>query len=510
MDYLRHNLLTRALFIACVSMVMVTASAWAQTAPPTSAGQLTNLLIKVQNAAGEKLPGVEVVFLSEEVGVVLKGKTVEGGSLRLRTDANGRFTLPSATNLFAVIANDDGFVLMQSADFTNHPFMTVQPWGRLEGIRLNRGKPVSDLWVRYDLHPRFLASDEQYYLLEDLFVIAEDAAFTDREGKFSFPVVPPGQISLRESPKPLVKKLFFFRGSFAVAPGKSGQTTISSEGVGIKGRVVLGKGLTNKGVTNAVLRLLPTEYANKDIEPPPLPATEDHFGKRAVWWGKWLAAAEGQRRAEMLARRNALQMMPDGSLVGEMVPPGRYQIQASIYDTKKKIAYVDQAIVIPKSALNDANQQPYDIGEVLVKPVLGPGDVAPDFTVKKFEGGSLKLSELRGQYVLLDFWATWCGPCVEELPRLQAVHGRFGKDARFAMVSLSLDSDVQELRDFLRKNKLPWQQVILGDWDEDQVTKSYGFSSIPQILLIDPEGKVVAAGLRGDDIEAAVKSVLEK
>ncbi len=505
MELMHPTLLRRFLLIPALSLLVVTAT-WAQS----PAGQKTHLEVKVQNATGEKLPGAEIVFMSEEVGVVLKGKTLEGGSLRLRTDANGSFTMPSTTNLFAAVANDYGFVLMQTSDFTNHPFMTVQPWVSLEGVRLNQGKPVSDLSVRYDLHPRFLASDEQYYLLDDVFVIKEDTIMTDAEGKFVFPVVPSGQITIRESPKPLAKKLFFLRGSLEVKPGEKGYASIASDAVSIKGHAILSKGLTNYDSLKSVIWLSPTEYSNKDIEPPPVPVKQDVFGKRAAWWREWLATEKGRRRTEILTRRNALQLLPDGTLVGDMIPPGQYRIRASFDDGKKRTAYIDQTIEIPKSALSNSTKQPYDIGEILVKPMLGHGDEAPDFTAKKLEGGNLKLSELQGKYVLLDFWATWCGPCVEELPNLRAIHDEFGKDARFALVSLSLDAEVQTLRDFVRQNKMPWQQVILGDWEEDLVTKSYGFSSIPQILLIDPAGKIVVVDLRGGQIKAAVAKALGK
>lgn len=139
---------------------------------------------------------------------------------------------------------------------------------------------------------------------------------------------------------------------------------------------------------------------------------------------------------------------------------------------------------------------------------LEVGDTAPPLQAQTIDGKPFDLEDHRGKYVLLDFWATWCKPCIAEFPRLKEAYEAAGQDARFVMISLSLDADIEAPRRFLAEEKLPWHQVYLGE--ENRVSKAYGLSSIPATFLIGPDGKILARGIRGEQVKKAVVRSLGK
>ena len=124
------------------------------------------------------------------------------------------------------------------------------------------------------------------------------------------------------------------------------------------------------------------------------------------------------------------------------------------------------------------------------------------------DGRPFSLEKLRGKYVLLDFWATWCGPCVEQMPHLRATNQAFGRDDRFVMVGLSLDDRPEAPRKYAAEHGMPWVQVFLGAWGDSTIARAFDVQTVPSVWLIGPDGKVVAKDLSGDAIRATVTEAM--
>jgi thiol-disulfide isomerase/thioredoxin len=138
----------------------------------------------------------------------------------------------------------------------------------------------------------------------------------------------------------------------------------------------------------------------------------------------------------------------------------------------------------------------------------GAGKVAPPIEATTLDGKPLKLADFNGRFVLLDFWATWCGACIGEIPQLQAVHDAYGKDERFAILSVSVDEKIEEPTTFQEKRRLPWSQAFLGGGIHGPTPGTFGVRAIPAFVLVGPDGRIVARGMRGDDIKKEVAKAL--
>ncbi len=116
---------------------------------------------------------------------------------------------------------------------------------------------------------------------------------------------------------------------------------------------------------------------------------------------------------------------------------------------------------------------------------------------------------MKGKVVLLDFWATWCSPCLAEVPNIKKAVDRFGKDGRFAVVGISLDMSEVAAKAMVERFGMSWPHLVLGPAEENPVAKLYGVSGIPAMFLIDAEGRVVARDLRGEALQTELARRLE-
>lgn len=136
------------------------------------------------------------------------------------------------------------------------------------------------------------------------------------------------------------------------------------------------------------------------------------------------------------------------------------------------------------------------------------GQVAPEFSLPDTAGVSVALSDFRGKYVLLDFWASWCPPCRRENPNVVKAFQQY-KDKNFTIIGISLDRDRKKWLKAIADDRLTWTHVSdLKYWDSE-IPALYGVRGIPANVLLDPEGVIIAKNITGEDLQNTLKEVIK-
>ncbi len=136
------------------------------------------------------------------------------------------------------------------------------------------------------------------------------------------------------------------------------------------------------------------------------------------------------------------------------------------------------------------------------------GSIAPELNFPNPDGKIITIESLRGKYVLIDFWASWCRPCRAENPNVVKLYNEY-KDKGFTVFSVSLDKDKNRWLDAIKQDNLYWPNHVsdLKQWKSEAV-KTYGFTGIPFTVLIDQEGQIIAKNLRGAALDNKIKELL--
>jgi thiol-disulfide isomerase/thioredoxin len=420
----------------------------------------------------------------------------------VETGRDGRFRFPAQEGKFTlVVLYDSGFAMRTESQVAASPDVKLEAWGKVEGYVRIGARPAAGEAVHLNVHQEGRSDEPRPYFNYE--------TTADASGHYVIERVPPGKVYVAREIKLSDRSTGYSHTTPAeVKAGQTARVDIGGTGRPVVGRVIApGGAKVDWSVGFHSLRpAQPKLDIPKDLSPE----------QKARWYEEWSHTPEGKAYQERSQRNYCVKVEGDGSFRVDDVPAGEYDLNIAVNEPLPGnqcgiggdlLGSVTHKVNVPEMP-GGRSDEPLDVGtlELAMARRIKVGDTAPGFQVATLGGESLKLEDLHGKFVLLDFWATWCGPCVAETPHLKAAHEAFGKDDRFAMIGLSLDPEKDAPRQYVEKNSLGWHQAFLGDFSEAKLPGEYGVRGIPSIWLIGPDGKVIAKDLRG----AAIKDTIAR
>jgi RNA polymerase sigma factor (sigma-70 family) len=478
----------------------VTVSAALKTGIPTKG--------VVRGADGRPVAGATVVRTDARGDLEVRDGKVTGYE-QARTDAAGRFAFdPQGQNTWLWVSGDEGYAWVSESEAGE---IRLRPWGKLR-LKIEAGDKPSrgTLFVLWSgaggmASASHVSMDWGQVAIDDAGVATLDRV---PEGKLTvrrMQRVQQGHVQWRDD-------LGYGDAPVAIASGKTTEVQWLG-GATVTGKLDVPAEIADKW-TGA------DSHLSAEGAPLAVPAEFNRWSEREKMG--WLVGhpAAPKSNPDEHQFKALVEMQPDGRFRVANVPPGTYSLRLRISvpappgttdanvdtDELQGLSQVGETIchlVVPKDGGN------VDIGELSMGPVreVKVGKEAPDFTVRTLDGSAVSLSELREKWVLVDIWATWCVPCVEETPNIKATAAA-GRKEGLVVMGVTFDSDLDKAREYVKEEGMTgagWVQAAASGWGSSEV-EPYALG-IPQIYLVDPHGRIVAAGLRGEGMAAKVEAL---
>lgn len=484
--------------------------------PSSTVSQATavGLSGRVVDPNGAPVAGAQVAWIDAERSVsITDGRLMEprfgdrGKGPIIETDERGYFRFEEEPNdgFSLLAAHDAGFALVGSEQFARDRVVRLQRWGRIEGRVAEGREPLEDnIWMG-GLPNSTWFEHRRDYRYETL---------CDAQGRFTFKRVPPGwfevgyltrmgdSVSSHTSRTPIL-----------VESGRTATMTLGGEGRPVIGRFVPPPDWEGPIYFGAGFRALDTVRPD-----PPRPADYDQMTQREQqrWLKRWYETPEAREYRDALwhdldQRHYTFRIRDDGTFRIEDVIPGKYNFTVWLEERlsgggPEEFGGYSGTIEVPPmdQAYSDES---LDVGDLVLKlrRPLHVGDLAPLFEAQTLDGKDIRLADYRGRFVLLSFWHPASHP---ELDRLKELHATYGRTGRLQIIGLGGSDTLDEVKKFVAEQAVLWPQIYFGQaWDQG-IAQQYGLSGLPCILLIDPEGKIVATWLREQKLTDTVREAL--
>ncbi|QQE13685.1 redoxin domain-containing protein [Planctomycetota bacterium] len=396
-----------------------------------------------------------------------------------KTDAEGQFLMTDPEHEFALyVYAQQGWAIVKLED-THGDAMDVielQPWAQVKGQVQIEGDQAQQYAISFDFESDY--EDRDATTGKNTSVGFNQLIVTNADGKFDFRYVPAS------------------RGKMVVYPhlqdGDNRLITLLEREVDLQ-----------PGVNEFVIKQEGDKVVGKLTHPELSPNLE-----------VWLLYGSSLRMAKAGTDRWDIEVFlkEDGQFEVYDLEPGEYVLKGWFYTREEdgKLRRVGE--VFDEVVISAESKDKIDLGEFKIKDVkvLQVGEVAPDFEAQNLfdRSKTVKLSDYRGKFVLVDFWAKWCGPCIAETPNIKAAMEKIS-DEHLAVIQLTVDEKLDEVKDYVKRHELKSVHGVIDRWDHP-IAEAYNVNRLPEIVLIDPDGKIVAKNVTGRQMTGMILEAMEQ
>lgn len=455
---------------------------------------------RVVDSAGRPVASATIAIASPSIVPLISNQDIQVGH-SLETLSDGKFQIAATSEPVRIRAiHEQGFaeVLRQP----NEPIgrLQIQPWAGVSGRLIQDGKPVPN--ERIYFHP-LLPRDRGDAHFQDSYT-----SQTDEEGRFEFVRLPPISGNLRAYLGPWKDSPLTSSQSIPLAlrPGDQHTVTLGGQGVTLTGRIVAtGRGDTplNK---NWSLNYLVRRGGGIEI-------AKDLSSLRFNQWGVEdpYYLLEDESKLWMNSRINYfVKPTPDGQIRIGGVSPGTYDLVLRLYEqpTGCLVETVGEKVVTIEVTEADAAAGQKDLGDIEVACRIGPriGQNMQAYKFTDVTGRERTVYEMKGQYVLMHVWASWCAPCLSHMPQVKSTLAKL-PDQQIVFVGLNIDEEPERGKSLVREGKWNWAQNYLGSHSD--MIRQLGLSSVPTYYLIGPDGTLAAVSNEWAEMKVAIEKAFE-
>jgi len=441
---------------------------------------------KVVDRDGESAPQATVCWIGPNRNAYVRGGQIDRTGFtnqvdtKVQTADDGSFELPPRKeNGHLFVIHDKGYFFQEDVSFLDGSSITLIPWAKIEGYVKVGNEPLSEHPIRINVDPN---------LSQQIPITWIFRTTTHIDGKYSFDHVPsvPMRIGRATGRGDLSHSTLL-----TPQPGQPHTINIGGSGKTAVGSITFDS-------TDEKTASLKNQFQPESLRAHAVPLIE---------------AGRPVDSEDKFAPTYVADVDQDGNLQINDLPAGDYLMIVDMHAPRLwntcganlLLASAKARFTVDGARDNESLLLP----DLVLKPVPRPevGDEAPAIEGNTLNGQSFALRNLRGKYVLLDFWATWCGPCVAEIPKVKRIHETYSSTKKFEVVGVNFDHQTNLATTAVERNKLDWTHVSAGAWKQDHpIGVAYGVPAMPSFWLIGPEGRVLGRDIDPSKLESFLEN----